>query len=67
QAQEDGKIVALLPSNVQEIREDGVLIEVNGEEMNLPNDQVFIMIGGEMPFEFLKNAGIDIQRKFGEK
>ena len=32
----------------------------------MENDLVYIFAGGELPTEFLKNAGIEITRKFGE-
>jgi thioredoxin reductase len=34
--------------------------------LKVKNDKVFIFAGGELPTEFLKKAGIEITKKFGE-
>jgi thioredoxin reductase len=33
--------------------------------IELPNDYVFVFIGGELPTEFLKRVGIEFTRKHG--
>lgn len=38
----------------------------NNEVYKKDNDLVYIFIGGELPTEFLKNAGIQMNTKFGE-
>ena len=53
----------LLGSNVKEIGEKEVRIETSDGMGTLPNDYVFIFAGGEMPFEFLKKAGIRFQEQ----
>ena len=53
----------LLGSNVKEITLKEVRIETAGGTSMLPNDYVFIFAGGEMPFEFLKKAGIRFQEQ----
>ena len=62
------KIRALYNSNVQSIEDDKVILKVQGQEHmeELPNDLVYIFIGGELPNEFLKNSGIYITKRFGE-
>lgn len=65
-AVEAGQVTTILPSDVTEIGEDFVILDQNGETMTLPNDQVFIFAGGELPTEFLKRVGIEFTRKFGE-
>lgn len=57
------KIKVMFNSKVVEIRENAVLIRVEGEVKTLPNDRVFIFIGGEPPFDLLKKIGI----RFGGK
>ncbi|MCP4703219.1 MAG: NAD(P)-binding domain-containing protein [candidate division Zixibacteria bacterium] len=55
-------------STVLEISNDTVLLKCDNDENNnkiLPNDFVFIFIGGELPTTFLKNIGIEMQTKFG--
>lgn len=51
---------------VREIREQEVVLDCQGQERVLPNDQVFIFAGGELPTEFLHKLGVSIERKFGE-
>ncbi len=63
-----GKFEVLLNSNVISIENKVVTIEVAGQEapLQLENDLVYIFAGGELPTQFLKNAGIEITRKYGE-
>jgi len=62
------KLKALLQSNLVEINDNSVNLKFEGKEeiQQLENDLVYIFAGGELPVEFLKNAGIEITRKFGE-
>ncbi len=64
----ENKLNILYNSNVLEIKDDSVLIGFSDKEetLNLPNDLVYIFAGGELPIEFLKNAGISIEKKFGK-
>jgi thioredoxin reductase (NADPH) len=67
EAVEKGKLELLLSSNVISIDDDSVNISVNtGEIRHLPNDQVYIFAGGELPTQFLEKAGVKITKKFGE-
>ena len=61
-----GSVKTIYSSNVVRIDDDQVVLEKEGEEIVLPNDQVFIFAGGEMPTEFLNRVGIEFTRKFGE-
>jgi len=56
-------VKVLLGSAVKEITEKEVQIETAQGMNTLPNDYVFIFAGGEMPFEFLKKAGIKFQEQ----
>jgi thioredoxin reductase (NADPH) len=62
------KIQALYNSNVKSIEDDKVVLQVRGQEqiVELPNDLVYIFIGGELPNQFLKDSGINITKRFGE-
>ncbi|MDZ7359373.1 MAG: NAD(P)-binding domain-containing protein [candidate division KSB1 bacterium] len=60
------RIHALMPSVVKAIAPQSVRLEVNGEEKNIPNDDVIVMAGGVMPFEFLKEIGIEMRTLYGE-
>lgn len=68
QATTSGKLNVLLQSNLTEIKEEWVNMKIGGTEEieKMQNDLVYIFAGGELPVEFLKNAGIEITRKFGE-
>ena len=62
----EGKVTALMPSQVQAIGPDEVLLEVGGGPRQLPNDFVIVNIGGELPVEFLQKAGVSMRRFHGE-
>ncbi len=62
------KIEVILNSNLVAIEETNVKIEVAGGERPLEkkNDLVYIFAGGELPTQFLENAGVAITKKFGD-
>ena len=53
-----GKVKVVLSSNLREIRESSVLLEVKGELHELANDFVWIFAGGTPPYDFLKKIGV---------
>lgn len=61
-----GKVKVILNSNLVSIYENQVRINERGDDLLIENDLVYIFAGGELPFQFLKNAGIEITQKFGE-
>nr|WP_321484899.1 NAD(P)-binding domain-containing protein [uncultured Draconibacterium sp.] len=58
----------ILNSNVNAIEEECVHLKIAGqeEELTITNQLVYIFAGGELPTQFLRNAGIEITTKFGE-
>jgi len=60
------RVRALMPSVVREIGPEAVSLEVEGQIKMLHNDNVFVMAGGVLPFEFLKQAGIAMRTLYGE-
>jgi thioredoxin reductase len=61
------KIKILLNSNLKSIEEKSIIIQTEKDKIiSIENDLVYIFAGGELPTDFLKNAGIEITRKFGE-
>ncbi len=64
----EGKLEVLLKSNVTAIDDESITVsfEETGKSLILKNDLVYIFAGGELPSEFLKKAGIQITKKFGE-
>ncbi len=55
-----GKIKMLFNSMPVEFKEKSVLIEVNGQQQEIPNDFVWIFAGGEPPTAFLKKVGVRV-------
>lgn len=64
----DGQIEVIYDSNVMEIKEKTVLMSFNDDRQNIeiPNNRVYIFAGGELPIQFLKGAGIEVEKKFGK-
>ncbi|HEY6905986.1 MAG TPA: NAD(P)-binding domain-containing protein [Ignavibacteriaceae bacterium] len=62
------RIRVLLNSTVKEIKDDSVILSVEGKEnfLSLKNDLVYIFAGGELPTSFLEKIGIRITKKFGD-
>lgn len=61
------ELKVLYSSNVTKIEPDKVSLKLaDGAEQDLENDLVYIFIGGELPIDFLKNAGIEVDKKFGK-
>lgn len=63
-----GKLQVILNSEAKEIKETSVRLwkkDQNIEE-SIPNDRIFIFAGGELPLPFLKNIGINVEKKFGK-
>ena len=52
------KVRPLFQSDVIEISDKSVRLKINDDTMEIPNDFVFIFIGGEPPFIMLKEIGI---------
>ena len=52
------KINVMFESHVKEINKSNVLLFKDKQEINLPNDYVFVFAGGEPPFDLLKKIGI---------
>jgi thioredoxin reductase (NADPH) len=53
-----GKVDVLFNSNPVEFKEESVVIEVQGEKREIPNDYVWIFAGGTPPNDFLKKIGV---------
>ncbi|HTT21619.1 MAG TPA: NAD(P)-binding domain-containing protein [Candidatus Sulfotelmatobacter sp.] len=53
-----GKIRALFNSNVVEFKPESVILEVAGQQQEIPNDFAWIFAGGTPPTAFLKKIGI---------
>ena len=53
-----GKVRVLFNSNPAEFKPESVTIDVNGARQEIPNDFVWIFVGGNPPTAFLKKIGI---------
>ena len=60
------KIDTIFNSNLVEIKEKtGILLNESKQKIEIENDLVYIFAGGELPTQFLQNAGIEIKKRFG--
>ncbi len=60
------RVRVLFSSQVKRIEERSVALEQKGRAIDLPNDFVLVLIGGEPPVEFLKRAGVGMRRLHGK-
>jgi thioredoxin reductase len=61
-----GQVKMMFNTTVKEIHKRHLVIERDGQAMDLQNHYLFIFAGAEMPFKFLESIGIKIDKKFGE-
>ena len=56
------RLSVLFESEVLEIYDEAVRLVQHGSEMVLPKiDRIYIFAGGELPTDFLRNAGIEME------
>jgi thioredoxin reductase len=65
QAESEGRLTVLFNSNVKLIKKDNVLIDQDGELLEIRNDDVIISAGGVLPTPFLKKIGIEVETRYG--
>jgi len=53
-----GKVEVLFNSSPVEFKEESVILEVQGQQREFPNDYVWIFAGGTPPNDFLKKIGV---------
>lgn len=64
---DSGRVRALLATEAVEINpRETTLKAKDGSLVSCPADYVIVQAGGELPLEFLKAAGIEVRRYFGE-
>ena len=66
EAIEQGKLNVIFNSNLNEILEESVILDIEGKVLSIKNDQVFIFAGGELPNAFLRASGIEVKEHFGK-
>ena len=62
----DKRIKIFYNSNVKEIKDKSVSLQVEENQKEIDNNLVYIFAGGEVPTKFLEKIGIKIEKKFGE-
>jgi thioredoxin reductase (NADPH) len=62
-AQKEGRIEILLNANIAEITATSVTVNATAGARMIPNDFVFVLIGGESPEEMLQRMGVQIVEK----
>jgi thioredoxin reductase len=65
QAADRGNLKLLLSSNVSEINQDLVTLELGGTQLTIKNEAVIVSAGGVLPNEFLETVGIQVETKYG--
>jgi len=55
-----GKLTVIFNSMPVEFKPSSVLMEVNGEPQEIPNDYAWVFAGGEPPTAFLKKIGVQV-------
>ena len=65
EAVRSGRVEELLSSRVMAIEPDHVDVIVDDELRTIPNDDVIICAGGILPTQFLHDAGINVETKYG--
>ncbi len=64
-AEQSGALRVLLKSNVLEIQPKRVILDQEGERIEIANDAVIVSAGGDLPTPFLKKIGIQVDTKYG--
>lgn len=64
-AERSEQLRVIFKSNVLEIRPDCVILDREGERIELANDAVIVSAGGDLPTPFLKKIGIQVDTKHG--
>jgi len=64
-AEQSGRIKILMQTKVTQIKSNSVLLEHNGQPMEIPNDAVIVCAGGTLPIPLLKETGVRVETRFG--
>jgi len=65
--QAKGRLRVLFSSNVKQIVDGAVEIEVNAKVGSIANDAIVVSAGGILPSAFLKTVGIHVETKWGSE
>lgn len=67
EAESHGRVKILLRSQVARIEAHSVMIEHEGQTLEIKNDAVIICAGGILPTPFLKELGVIVETKYGTR
>ncbi len=62
-AMDEGRIKAFFNAGVAEIKEASVVVKTEAGPVEIENDFLFVMIGGENPKKFLSQCGIEFSKR----
>jgi len=62
-----GRLNVLFESKVKAVHDTSVEIQLGGKVVDLPNQAIIVCAGGILPTPFLKEIGIEIETKHGER
>lgn len=62
-----GRITVRLKSNVKSIEKDKLVLEQEGNKIEIHNDAIIVCAGGILPTPFLKEIGVMVETKFGTR
>lgn len=65
EAIESHRLKVYMKSTVKEIKEATVVLDQEGNEIEIQNDAVIVNAGGILPTPFLKSIGIEVETKYG--
>ena len=61
----EGRLRLMMPTDVEEIRDDSVRLSTPEGQTAVEADQVFAMIGREAPLDFFRRSGIELRNDWG--
>ncbi len=64
-ADEAGRLTLMMPTEVEEIRDESVRFSTETGQTAVEADQVFAMIGREAPLDFFRRSGIELRNDWG--
>ena len=64
-AEASGSLTVLLKSTTQEITAGKVILDREGEKIEIENDAIIVSAGGVLPTPMLKQLGIEVETKHG--
>lgn len=64
-AEQSGRIKVMMKTKTTQVKNNSVILEQNGQSMEIPNDVVIVCAGGTLPIPLLKEIGVRVETRFG--